>query len=67
MTDIKKFVDNFYMYYFAKHLVEGNSDEGENDIDFDTVDILEEDSSDYHKSESENDGETVKLDFDSID
>ena len=60
----EEFVGNFYTFDFAGHLAEDDDDEGEIKIDFDTVYIIEEDSS---ESESENDVGNFKLDFDSID
>ena len=49
---MKEFVDNFYMYDFARHLVEDDNDNDENEID---------------ESECENDGENSKLDSVFID
>ena len=57
MIDIlEEFADNFYIYGFAGHLVENDDDRDENEIDFNTVDITEEDSIENHENESKNDG-----------
>ena len=58
---MEDFVDNFYAYDFAGHLVEGDDDEGENEIYFDTVDIIDEDSSEHDEIKSEIYGENFKL------
>ena len=60
-------VRNFYTYDFSGHLLEDDKDEGEKEIDFDTADIIEEDSRENHESDSDNDEEYFKLDSDSID
>ena len=44
---MEEFLDNFYLSNSAGHLAKGNDSEGENEVDFDTIDIIaEEDSSD---------------------
>ena len=63
---MEEFVKNFYPYDFAGHLVEDDEDEGENEIDFGTTDIIEENSNEDHKSENESDREKLKRNSDSI-
>ena len=62
-------VGNFYLYYFAGHLVEDDDNEDENEVDFDTIDIIaEEDSSDeseQNESGNEKNGKNIRLDSDS--
>ena len=46
VTDVlEEFVDNFYSYHFAGHSVEDDDNEGEQNFDFDTVDIIAEEDS----------------------
>lgn len=61
MDIMEDFVDNFYAYDIAGHLVEGDDDEGENEIYFDTVDIIDEDSSEHDEIKNEIYGENFKL------
>ena len=39
---MEEFVGNFYTYDSAGYLVENDDDEGQNEIDFDTVDITKD-------------------------
>ena len=39
---MEEFVGNFYTYDSARYLVENDDDEGQNEIDFDTVDITKD-------------------------
>ena len=61
--------EQFLFVWFYRYLVEDDDNEGENEVNFDTVGtIAEEDSS--HKSEqnesgNENDGENIGLDSES--
>ena len=61
---MKEFVRDFYTFDFAGHLVEDNDNKGKNEIDFDTVDIIEKDSV---ESKCKNDVGNSALDSDSID
>ena len=49
---MEEFVGNFYTYDFAGHLIEDDDDEDENEIDFDTVDLTEEDPTEHNENES---------------
>ena len=64
---MEDFVYNFYAYDFAKHLVEDDDDEDDNEINYNTVDNIEEDSGQHNENESDIYRENFKLDFDSID
>ena len=70
MTVVKeKLVDNFYSYDFVGHLVEDDYNGGENEVDFDAIDIIAEedpsDESEQNESGNENDGKNIRLDSDS--
>ena len=63
MTDaMEEYVDNYYLYDFAGHFVEADDNDGENEFDFNTIDIItEEDSSDEsEQNESGNDNDNDK-------
>ena len=51
VTDaMEEFVENLYLRDFARHFGEDDSNEGENEVDCDIIDIIsEEDSSDENK------------------
>ena len=61
---MEEFVRDFYTFDFAGHLAEDNGNKGKNEIDFDTVDIIEKDPI---ESKSKNDVGNSALDSDSID
>ena len=70
VTDaMEEFVAKFYAYDFAGHLVKDDYNEGENEVGFDTIDIIaEEDASDeseQNESGNENDGKDIRLDSNS--
>ena len=50
----EEFVDNFCLYDFVGHLVENNDNEGENEVDFDAIDIISEEDSSDESEENEN-------------
>lgn len=60
------FVNNFYQYDSARHLVEDGDNESENEVDFNTIDVIAKKiQKNENESGNENDGKNIRLDSNS--